>query len=153
MLRDGPVNGPVKGTRPRAASAARETPDRWHQDAGFSVFFDSRSGLAGELRSRTRLYHEESAEETVVVGNEPAAWVNWILDRARSAEPRSDHVQDAQVSPVSMEIIDARIVGDQNGVSDDSVRVELRLRVTGLDELHRAVGARVVGVLFGPEPE
>jgi hypothetical protein len=147
MLRDGPVKGP----RSRAAAGAREAPDRWHQDAGFSVFFESRSGLPGELRSRTRLYHEESAQETIVVGNEPTAWVRWMLDRVRSEQPLSK--QDAQASLVSLEIIDARMVGDPNGVTDDSVSVELRLRVTGLDELHRAVGARVVGVLFGPELE
>jgi hypothetical protein len=147
MLRDGPVKGP----RSRAAAGAREAPDRWHQDAGFSVFFESRSGLPAELCSRTRLYHEESAQETIVVGNEPTAWVRWVLDRVRSEQPLSK--QDAQASLVSLEIIDARMVGDPNGVTDDSVSVELRLRVTGLDELHRAVGARVVGVLFGPELE
>jgi hypothetical protein len=149
MLRD----GPVKGARSRAAAGAREVPDRWHQDAGFSVFFESRSGLPGELRSRTRLYHEESAQETIVVGSDPTAWVSWMLDRVGSATPLSGPVQDALASLVSLEIIDARMLGEPNGVSDDSVRVELRLRVTGLDELHRAVGARVVGVLFGPDPE
>jgi len=149
MLRDGPVKGP----RPRAAAGAREAPDRWRQDAGFSVFFESRSGLPGEVRSRTRLYHEESAEETVVVGSAPTAWVRWMLDRVGSAGPLSGPVQHVLASLVSLEIIEARMVGDLNGVSDDSVKVELRLRVTGLDELHRAVGARVVGVLFGPEPE
>jgi hypothetical protein len=146
MLRDGPVNG----ARSPAAAGAREAPDRWHQDAGFSVFFESRSGLPGELRSRTRLYHEESAEETIVVGTEPTAWVRWMLDRLRSDQPLSDPVNGTQASLVSLEIVDARIIRDPNGASDDSVSVELQLRVTGLDELHRAVGARVVGVLFGP---
>lgn len=146
-------DGPVGGTRPRAVTGGRDVPDRWHQDAGFSVFFDSRSGLPGELRSRTRLYHEESAEETTVPGNEPTTWMGWILDRVRSAQPPSKPPLDAQVSLVSMEIIDARMAREPDGPSDDSVRVELRLRVTGLDEVHRAVGARVVGVLFGPELE
>jgi hypothetical protein len=145
MLRDGPVNG----ARSPAAAGAREAPDRWHQDAGFSVFFESRSGLPDELRSRTRLYHEESAEETVVVGSEPTAWVRWMLDRATSEQLVSKPVH-APATLVSLEIVDARMAADPNGASDDSVRVVLQLRVTGLDELHRAVGARVVGVLFGP---
>lgn len=146
-------DGPAKGVRPLAATEARDTPDRWHQVAGFSVFFDSRSGLPGELCSRTRLYHEESAEQTTVVGDEPTAWMAWILDRVRSARPLSEPLQDAQVSLVSMEVVDVRMAGDADGVGGDSARVELRLRVIGLDELHRAVGARVVGVLFGPQLE
>ena len=52
---------------------------------------------------------------------------------------------------VSMEIIDVQLAGDPKGPGD--AKVELQLRVTGLDELHRALGARVVGVLFGPEPD
>jgi hypothetical protein len=145
MVRDGPANG----ARPPAA-AAREAPDRWHQHAGFSVFFDTRFGLPGELRSRIRLYHEESAEETTFPGNELTGWVKWVLDRVGSAQPLSERV-DGHVSVVSMEIVDARMVGDPKDIADDCLRVELQLRVTGLDELHRALGARVVGVLFGPE--
>ncbi len=147
MVRDGPANG----ARP-PATGARESLERWHQSAGFSVFFDNRPGLPGDLRSRTRLYHEESAEETTFPGNEPAAWVRWMLDRVTTAQQFSGPI-DAQISLVSMEIIDARMVGDPKGVGDNCVRVELHVRVTGLDELHRALGARVVGVLFGPEPE
>jgi hypothetical protein len=147
MVRDGPANG----ARP-PASGANEAADRWHQSAGFSVFFDSRSALAGELRSRTRLYHEESAEETTFPGSAPTAWVRWMLDRVGSAQPLSEPM-DGQVSLVSMEIIEARMVGDPKDGGDDCVSVEFQVRVTGLDELHRALGARVVAVLFGPELE
>jgi hypothetical protein len=146
MLRD----GPAKGVRPCAATGARDAPDRWHQNAGFSVFFESRSGLPGELCSRTRLYHEESAEETVVVGTEPTAWVRWMLDRVRSEQLLSKPVPAAPATLLSLEVVEARIIPDPNGASDDSVSVVMQLRVTGLDELYRAVGARVVGVLFGP---
>jgi len=51
-----------------------------------------------------------------------------------------------------MEIIDARLTGDPAPGGGDSVGVELQLRVTGIAELHRALGAKVVGVLFGPGP-
>jgi hypothetical protein len=51
---------------------------------------------------------------------------------------------------VSLEINDAKLTGNPvPGADDDSVRVELRLRVTGLAELHRMLGAKVAGVLFG----
>jgi len=53
---------------------------------------------------------------------------------------------------VTMEIIDARLTGDPAPGGGDSVGVELQLRVTGIAELHRALGAKVVGVLFGPGP-
>lgn len=147
MKRDGSVSGAW-----RPAAAAGEAPDPWRQQAGFSVFFDTRPGLPGQLRWRTRLYHEESADESTFLGNEPTGWVTWMLDRLGSAQSRPQLV-DSLVSLVSMEIIDAQLIGDPKGIGDDCVKVELQLRVTGLDELHRALGAKVVGVLFAPEPD
>ena len=142
MMRDGPANG---GRPPGAA--ADEVPDRWHQLAGFSVFFDTRPSSSGELRWRTRLYHEESADEITISDNDPASWVRWMLDRLGSAQPLSEPV----AALVSMEIIDVRLIGDPRGPGDATVG--LQLRFTGLDELHRALGARVTGALFGPELE
>ena len=69
-----------------------------------------------------------------------------------------------------MEIVDVRLVGypeprgevvqdrrGPRGVSrrggDDTVAVELQLRVTGMAELRRTLEAKVVGVLFGPYPQ
>jgi hypothetical protein len=147
VKRDGPVNGSR-----RPAAAAGEVPDPWRQQAAFSVFFDTRPGLPGQLRWRTRLYHEESADETTFLGNEPTGWVRWMLDRLGSGQPRLQPA-GSPASLVSMEIMDARLVGDPTGIGDDCVKVELQLRVTGLDALHRALGAKVVGVLFGPEPD
>jgi hypothetical protein len=130
-------------------------PDRWQQRAGFSVFFDVQPagpGGQGELRRRTKLYHEESGDETTFGSWEPADWVRWMLDRLRSARPPSK-AASATVSVVSMEITDVRPAGDLASVAGgDTVAVELRLRVTGMAELHRMLGARVVGVLFGPGP-
>jgi hypothetical protein len=138
MMRDGLANG----ARPPGA-AADEVPDRWHQHAGFSVFFDTRPGSSGELRWRTRLYHEESADEITLSDIVPASWMRWMLDRLGLAEPFG--------ALVSMEIIDVRLVRDPKGPGD--AKVELQLRFTGLDELHRALGARVVGALFCREPD
>jgi len=71
-----------------------------------------------------------------------------MLDRLGPAHPPSEPV-DVPASVVSMEIIDARLVGDPTPGVD---RVELQLRVTGMTELYRALGARVVAVVFGSEP-
>jgi hypothetical protein len=139
-------------------------PDRWRQDGGFSVFFDVQSpgpDRPGELLRRTRLYHEETGGETTFPGWRPTAWVNWILDRLgsqRSPSPSpSSEPTGAACSLVSMEIIDARLIGDpapvaEGDTEDDAVAVELRLRINGMADLNRTLAARVVGVLFGCDP-
>lgn len=136
--------GPEKEARP-PGTAADELPERWHQHAGFSVFFDTRSGSAGERRWRTRLRHEETADEITLPGDDPASWVRWMLHKLGSAQPPSEMVD----ALVSMEIIDVHLAGDLTGRSD--AKVELELRVTGLDELYRTLGAKVVGALLGRE--
>jgi hypothetical protein len=127
-------------------------PGRWQQRAGFSVFFDVQPTGPRELRRRTRLYHEETGDETTFPGAEPAHWVRWMLDRLGSARPPSEPAGPT-ASVVSMEIIDVRPAMNRTpGPSDGSEGAELRLRVTGMAELHRMLGAKVVGILFGPEP-
>jgi len=141
---DGPSGGTQRPDSPDGAA-----PDRWQQQAGFSVFFDVQPRPPAGPHGRTRLYHEETGDEATFPGCEPADWVRWMLNRLRAVQPASG----ATPSVVTMEIIDARLVGDaMPGEDDDSVGVELTLRVTGMAELHRALGARVVGVLFGSEP-
>lgn len=162
-------NGLADGGQPSAPSDV--APGRWQQRAGFSVFFDAQAtgpGGSGELRRRTRLYHEETGNETTLRGWEPTDWVRWILDRLGSAQPPSAPA-GAAASLVSMEIVDVRLVGDPEprseavqdrgdpqGASprrgDDTVAVELQLRVTGMAELRQTLRAKVVGVLFGPYP-
>ncbi len=130
-------------------------PDRWRQRAGFSVFFDVGSpgpSGPGDRRRRTRLYHEETGDEVMLPGWGPTDWVKWMLDRLSAARPRSEPAGEA-ASVVSVEIIDARLVGDPApGARDDTVAVELRLRVSGMAEMNRTLAARVVGILFGSEP-
>jgi hypothetical protein len=143
---DGPAdNGQSSGP------AGERAPGRWQQRAGFSVFFDIRPAGPDEQRRRTRLYHEETGEETTFRGWEPADWVRWVLDRHGSAQPASGAA--ATASMVSIEIVDVRLAGDSVASAEDaSVGAELRLRVTGIAELRRMTGAKVVGILFGPEP-
>ena len=146
-------NGPADGGQP-SGPAGEQVSGRWQQRAGFSVFFDvgpTGPGEPGELRRRARVYHEETGDETTFRGWGPTDWVRWMLDRLWSARPPSEPA-GAAASLISMEIIDVRLVGDPApGADDDTVAVELQLRVTGMAELNRTLGARVVGVLFGPE--
>jgi hypothetical protein len=146
-------DGLADGGQPSGPSDAE--PGRWQQRAGFSVFFDAQPagpGGPGGLRRRTRLYHEETGNETTFRGWEPADCVRWMLDRLGSAQPPSEP-DGAPASLVSMEIVDVRPVGDPvPPAGDDSVAVELRLRVTGVAELRRTLGTRMVGVWFGPYP-
>jgi hypothetical protein len=141
-------NRPSDGGQPSGPAE----PGRWRQRAGFSVFFDVQPAGPGELRRRTRLYHEETGDEITFPGSEPADWVRWMLDRLGSARPPAEPA-GATASVVSMEIIDVRsVVNPVSGPGDDSGAGELQLRVTGMAELHRMLGAKVVGILFGPEP-
>lgn len=142
---------PADGTR-EPGPAGGAVPGPWQQQGGFSVFFDTRPGEAGESRWRTRMYHEETGDEATFPDSEPTEWVRWMLGRLEPAQPPSER-NGALASVVSMEIIDVRLAGDPvSGAGDDSVGVELQLRVTGMAELNRALGARVVGVVFGPQP-
>jgi hypothetical protein len=153
LMRDRPADGaqrPGPAGGPPGGPAGGAVPDRWQQRAGFSVFFDTQPGGPGELRRRTRLYHEETGDETTFPDSGRTDWVRWMLDRLGSAQPPSEPA-GGPASVVSMEIIDVRLAEDpMPGADDDSVGVELRLRVTGMAELHRALGARVAGVVFGP---
>jgi hypothetical protein len=82
--------------------------DRWQQRAGFSVFFDVESpgrDRPGDPRRRTRLYHEETGDESVFPGWGPTDWVSWML---------------------------ARLAGEPTPGADDTITVELRLRVSGI---------------------
>lgn len=140
--------GPSGGAQ-RPGSPGGAAPDRWQQQAGFSVFFDVQPGGP---QGRTRLYHEETGDEMAFPGCEPADWVTWMLDRLGPAQPEPGAV-GASASVVTIEIIDARLTaGTVPGGGGDSVGIELQLRVSGMAELRRALGARVAGVLFGPQP-
>lgn len=83
MMRDGPAE---RTQRPEGGSV----PDQWRQRAGFSVFFDTQPGGPGELRRRTRLYHEETGDEATFPDSEPTDWVRWMLDRLGSEQPPSE---------------------------------------------------------------
>ena len=100
-------------------------------------------------RQAARLYHEETGDETTF-GGPSAEWTRWILDRLATATTPAGPVGPSP-SMMSMQIVDARLVDDRlPAVGDGDVWVELHLRVNGMAELNEALGAKVVGVMFGP---
>jgi hypothetical protein len=81
----------------------------------------------------------------------PGAAADEVPDQWHQHAGVSPRLSEPVEALVSMEIVDVRLVRDPKCTGD--AKVELHLRVTGLDELYRAVGARVVGALFDPEFE
>jgi hypothetical protein len=54
---------------------------KWHQQAGFTVFFDTLPGEPGPTTRQTRIYHDESDTEALFPGTDPAPWIAWMLER------------------------------------------------------------------------
>lgn len=133
----------------RLGRADDPSDERWDQHAGFSVFFDSRSDDAGRPVWRTRLYHEETGDETTVHSDALLDWVRWIVDRAGPVAHLSD-AGGAGTGTVSVEILSARIVaGPAVGDGGENLRVEAELLVSGLSELRRALQPTVIEIVFG----
>jgi hypothetical protein len=123
------------------------------QQAGFSLFFDTVSNEQGVQVWQTRLYHEESGEESTFQGADQASWVNWILERVNlPPEIKTGHfeheaagerisLEPATVSPASpeireaihLEILETRI--SEQGPSaerpEKQLMAEVRFRVSG----------------------
>jgi hypothetical protein len=50
----------------------------WRQQAGFTLFFDYQKGEEGVQEWRTRVYHDESGEETQFSTLSPKSWLDWM---------------------------------------------------------------------------
>jgi hypothetical protein len=78
----------VKATPEMSRKSAKPPPSvDWHQQAGFSLFFDYMFNEHGERTWQTRIwqtrvYHDETGQETLFPGIEPALWVAWIQTQA-----------------------------------------------------------------------
>lgn len=129
---------------PRAAS------DQWTQRAGFSVLFDVVVGPTADELWRTRIYHDETGEETELVGPVAAHWPRWLLDRLEPYGPadRGDRVPtgpETVLHEVAIEIVDVRILSRTPETGRiERVRLEADLRIDGLAELERRLGAAVL---------
>ncbi|MFQ5473951.1 MAG: hypothetical protein ACE5FA_13865, partial [Dehalococcoidia bacterium] len=114
----------------------------WHQHAGFSLFFDYVTDEHGEQVWQTRVYHDESGEEMLFSGIEPAPWVNWVLEQSElpiagelaptetEAAPPSAPVtpHDAQI-----EILDVQVSEVQTpvGVREKKLLAKVSFQISG----------------------
>ena len=53
----------------------------WRQQAGFSLFFDHSDEAPEKEAWRTRVYHDETGEETQFLTLDTTTWVNWIMEQ------------------------------------------------------------------------
>ncbi len=152
-MHDEPATPGTQGESPgRFGREGGSSSGRWRQHAGFSIFFDSVAGDADGPVWRTRLYHEETGDETTMPGGVLSDWVRWIVDRAGPVPDLSD-VSGAGPGTLSVEVLSARIVAGpaiDDGV--ENLRVEAELRVSGLSALRWALPATVIEVVFGERP-
>ncbi|MGH3773800.1 MAG: hypothetical protein ACRDRW_20820 [Pseudonocardiaceae bacterium] len=103
-MHDEPATPGARGDSPgRVGREGGSASGRWRQHAAFSVFVDSLADDAGRPVWRTRLYHEETGEETTVPGSAPLDWVRWIADRMGLVADPSD-VGGARTETVLVEI-------------------------------------------------
>lgn len=158
-----------------ADGSSRPPTGEWRQHAGFSMFVDVGRDAAGEDRWQTRIYHEESGEEIVLTAAEATGWLTWVLQRLdlgmpdRRTSPIAPIVGD-EVARLSVHLTDLRVdrVTDERGRNDDErgrdddergrddtvrsgerrVHLEAQLRITGLADVERSLGAALMRVAF-----
>lgn len=135
----------------------------WEQRAGFTVFFDVRTEEGPRALWQTRLYHDETDEETSLEGIEPTGWASWILDRLRASGETATPSPQSALSPergepdatptspsacrLTVEVVDARVVRETAAAED--AQVAISLKVIGLSPLERLLGAAVIDAMLG----
>jgi hypothetical protein len=145
------------GQARRLRDAAHGTGDvEARQAGGFSLFFDVVCDEHGEKVWQTRIYHEESGQEVVLPGIESGPWAAWILSHAlpdverRGAPAREPPHRSSSVHSLNVRILGARLAdGDRAPGHPDDRSVEVRLQVSGLPEVERALGRAALGAVLG----
>ena len=84
--------------RPRQRRRTQPEPS-WHQQAGFSLFFDRADG--GKEDWQTRIYHDESDEEVVLKEAARDSWSGWIAQRAGLPEEERAPAEAAMLLPLA----------------------------------------------------
>ena len=99
----------------------------WTQRAGFSVLFDCMATPTAQEVWRTRIYHDETGEETVLAGANALRWPRWIMARLvphrkpdgesagwpSTADPTTVH--EVAVEIVEVRLLDRRTEGPRRG--------------------------------------
>lgn len=123
-------------------SQKASSPQRPKQDAVFMLFIDRPKDEHGEQAWQTRVYHDESGEETIFSGVETAPWVNWILERAGLPVAVEPIPTETKVAPpqvpatpydAGVEILDVRVseVPTPLGIQEKKLMAEVRFQVSG----------------------
>ncbi len=149
---------PAEDRQPGAhGSSGGSSPAGRRQRAGFSVFVDQVVDDAGRMRSETRLYHNESGAEATFPGASPEAWIGWILERSRATDTAADATSALGPSRVyvdisSVEILDVSIDADDTPADGSlhTVRAHLVVQLTGVSQLEREIGSRVLDGITRP---
>jgi hypothetical protein len=153
-----PAYDPLKEEKEDAeiAEAVEKSPRslRWRQHAGFSIFFDY---VTDEQTWQTRVYHDESGEETSLPGTETARWVNWILERAELSTVASyvsteDEVA-AEPTPTVSEVATPPTHATPYDVQLEILDVQVSEIGPSSDVPEKMLVARVCFQVSGPEAE
>lgn len=133
-------------------AAQRGEPDPiWTQRAGFSVLFDHTA--AADDVWRTRIYHDETGQETVLAGADALRWPRWILARLTPhRKPDGEYAgwpsasdPAATVHDVAVEIVEVRLLDRSAEAADiERARVVVDVRVRGLAALEQRLGTAVI---------
>jgi len=99
---------------------------KWRQHAGISLFFDRATDNRGETIEQTRVYHEESGDETHFPGFETTPWVDWILRHAGLPAVRAS---------ACVEILDVDLTEIESPMRDSprTFAATIRFRLSGPD--------------------
>ena len=149
------TTSPDGGKWPEGAPQdAREPPGptRWEQQAAFSVFVETAATPDGHrVRRRSRIYHEESGDETTLLGFDQDEITRWIVGHVGASADRSADVESyrptgtLQVGVIVVRVLERIARGD--GGDDEEVRIELRLQVAGMSQLMGSLGEALVAAL------
>lgn len=124
----------VHGKRP---SPTDTKPEGWRQVAGFSLFFDTIVHDSGEQEWQTRLYHEETYQDTLLASIETAVWADWIVTHAQLPKVESERdVEETAVSTPATTLPDVKLHIDNvavSGAAGDRIDVNIRLGFIGAD--------------------
>ena len=135
------------------ATQRGESDPTWTQRAGFSVLFDRMVAPGAQDVWRTRIYHDETGQETVLAGVDALRWPRWVL--ARLTPHRKPDGADAgwpspsdpaaTVHEVAVEIVEVRLLDRTSEAADiDGARLVVDVRVRGLAALEQRLGTAVI---------
>jgi hypothetical protein len=111
----------------------------WHEDASFSIFFDSMPGKTGDRIWQTRVYDNASGREEALPGLDTVQWVNWILERANLPLPAQRLMAEDEVTRQAEAAAEAA-EATRRGSAASSAVIDARLDIVALRVSEAAQG-------------